>query len=178
MYQAPKKKNLDSPLRRVAVIDGNVAKIPLSKGGYALVDKENAGIDQYCWYKDARGYVVTARGQVKLHRFLLNPPLNMCVDHKNVDKLDNRFQNLRVCTQAENVRNQRLKSSKTGFKGVRVDLRNNTFRAVITYNYKRINLGGYKTPQEAALAYDKKAVELFGQFANLNFKDKSHVSVT
>ena len=46
------------------------------------------------------------------------------------------------------------------------------WRAYIRHNQKLIHLGMYKTKEEAARAYDKKAVEVFGEFAHLNFPEE------
>lgn len=76
-----------------------------SEGKFAIVDD-----DIYEKYKNkkmhctASGYVMLGRDK-SLHREIMNPPKGMVVDHKNHNKLDNRRCNLRICTQAENLRN-------------------------------------------------------------------------
>lgn len=62
--------------------------------------------------KEGNRYVVTNIGGklVRLHRFLMNPPADMVVDHKNGDPFDNRRDNLRVVTQLVNTRNRKKKS--------------------------------------------------------------------
>ena len=84
------------------------------------------------------------------------------VDHINHDRSDNRLENLRVVSHAVNMRNQSLRNTnKTGITGVCVKYtRKGTkrYEANITYNFKNIYLGRYKTPEEAAAA--RRAAEI------------------
>ena len=117
-------------------------------------------------YKPRRSY--------RAHRVIMgvtDPKVQ--VDHINGNPLDNRRCNLRICSQSENLRNKSKYSSNTsGFKGVsfRKDRKHpDRFRAYITLNLKRHYLGYFLTAEDAAHAYDDKAMELFGEFAHLNF---------
>ena len=87
----------------------------------------------------------------------------------NGNMLDNRRRNLRVCTSQENRFNSKTHMVKkhSQFKGVHPN--KDKWRAVIMHNRKYIHIGTFLTPEEAARAYDAKATELFGEFANLNF---------
>jgi len=102
-----------------------------------------------------------------LHRFVLNAPKGKMVDHINHNTLDNRKENLRLCTHAENLRNCRPRTD--GYKGVRQRRGEYTWCTEIVHNQKYYYVGTHITPEEAALAYDKKAKELHGEFARLNF---------
>lgn len=118
-------------------------------------------------YKDITTRIMPPRG-MKLSRFLLNvtDPTTF-VDHINHNTLDNRKSNLRVCTNAENSRNQILSSNNTsGYKGV--TKAGNRWVAKISFNGKLIHLGTYNTPEEAAQAYDIAAKALHKDFALLN----------
>jgi len=109
-----------------------------------------------------------------IHRLIITCPAHLMVDHINQDTQNNRRQNLRHATRAENGFNRQLNcNNKTRNKGV-YKIKNNTnpFRASISYNGKTINLGCFSTAKDAAYAYDKKAVELFGKFAALNFPEE------
>lgn len=91
------------------------------------------------------------------------------VDHINRIKNDNRFCNLRSCSQSENSANTNKRRNNTsGYKGVCFHKKANKWMAKIRHNNKTKYIGIYLTKIEAAKAYNKKALELFGKFAYLN----------
>lgn len=104
---------------------------------------------------------------IYLHRLIAECPPHLYVDHIDFDPLNNRRSNLRVCTFLDNTRYRRRKPSKAGYRGV--CWYRGKFYARITVNYKDICIGRFDDPADAAKAYDKKAKELFGEFAILNF---------
>ena len=116
-------------------------------------------------------YAFDGSHRLSIHRVVMSAPKGFDVDHINGDPLDNRKENLRICTRSQNCQNKSVRAdSKSGFKGV--DQRATRFRAYIgdpNRKNRHINLGSYSTPEEAARAYDKKATELHGEFATLNF---------
>jgi hypothetical protein len=102
---------------------------------------------------------------VKLHRFILECPPGFLVDHRNGNHLDCRRQNLRVCTVAENTRNQsKLKKNSSGYRGVSFKKSISKYRAQIMFENRCIHLGYFETPEAASTAYEKAARELFGEF--------------
>lgn len=114
-------------------------------------------------YKNEHGAWSTER----LHTFLTAWPL---VDHINGNGLDNRRANLRPATPSQNTANARMPSDNTsGFKGVGWFARTGRWRAYITYQGRQKHLGYFDIAEEAALAYDAAARELFGEFARPNF---------
>lgn len=87
------------------------------------------------------------------------------IDHINLDRTDNRIENLRKASHEENCRNTGCRShSRTGLKGTRYDKRANKYASRITINGKQVWLGYFKTAEEAHAAYCKKAEELHGEF--------------
>jgi ribosomal protein L21E len=93
------------------------------------------------------------------------------VDHKDRNRTDDRKENLRAASRAENNRNMTMPSHNTsGYKGVSFNKRRNKFEAYVTFGNKKKYLGAYAVKEDAARVYDKAATELFGEFAALNFK--------
>jgi hypothetical protein len=92
------------------------------------------------------------------------------VDHIDGNTLNNQRDNLRICTNAQNMCNRgKTKANKSGFKGVYfVAGKTNRWRAEIERDRTRYRLGCFNTPEEAAIAYNNKAIELHGEFAKLN----------
>ena len=117
-------------------------------------------------------YARFCQKKIYLHRLLLAPPEGVQVDHRNGNGLDNRRSNLRVATRSQNNANKE-QSNSTGFRGVFKD--KGAFRAQIAGDRaaigrsKTIHLGTYSSAELAARAYDRAALERFGEFARLNF---------
>lgn len=87
------------------------------------------------------------------------------IDHINRDRADNRIENLRLATHAQNTRNSRQRADiTTRLKGVTP--RNNKFLAQIQHNKKKLHLGYFNTPEEAHEAYKQAALKHHGEFAN------------
>jgi hypothetical protein len=154
---------------------GAVKHIPLGEGHYALVDAADyEWLSQYNWHFQ-NGYATRQerRKTIYMHRQILAPPKGMIVDHINHNKKDNRRTNLRVCTRRQNILNQSAKrTSVSRFKGVEYRKDRGKFYARIRFHGKRLWLGTFTDEIEAARAYDAKAVELFGEFAHLNFPEQ------
>jgi HNH endonuclease len=90
------------------------------------------------------------------------------VDHINGDASDNRIENLRAATLAENARNTGITSrNKLGYKGVVYEQRlgGKPYVCYIKINGKRTRQGNYATPEEAHAVYQRVAAEAFGEFA-------------
>ena len=105
-----------------------------------------------------------------MHRSIMGDPKGMMVDHRNHNTLDNRKDNLRIVTRAENMRNtQARRGSSSKYLGVSWYKPREKWRAQISVDGKRKYLGIFENEVEAALAYDLAAIEHFGEFANLNF---------
>lgn len=89
-------------------------------------------------------------------------------DHRNTDGLDNRWENLREATPSQNQANRGVRTdNRSGLKGVSYCARDDLYHSEIQLNGKRIGLGSFKEPRPAALAYERAAKEMFGEFARV-----------
>lgn len=154
-------------------------QIPLSQGKVALVDDSDfERVNQYKWFvAHTRTYYYAARHSSGvptrklefMHRFILNAPAEFMVDHRDGNGLNNTRQNLRIATVAQNGYNRKVsKNSTSGFKGVTWVGQHHRWRATIKVDGKRIYLGEFRNPHDAARAYDVAARAFFGEFALLN----------
>ena len=131
-------------------------------------------LSKYRWGIDGKGRAYTnwRSGQYEaMHRIIMPPPEGMVIDHINSDYLDNRRENLRICTHAENLKNQRpSRSAAVKYKGVSKDLdgRKKPYRAKIAADGKHKTIGSFETPEQAAKAYDEEATRLHGEYAKTN----------
>ena len=153
--------------------------IPVKGGPFAIVDAADyEALSKYNWYARHTPTVCYAVARHKgkfihMHRLIMNAPAGLVVDHIDHNGLNNTRKNLRLCTRAENNRNQRPKPGGTSkYKGVSWHSEKRKFRAYITYERKTHYLGDFTDENEAARTYDKKANELFGEFAFLNFPEE------
>lgn len=158
----------------MGLLSGVVA-IPLTKGEFCVVDEADAEmVLQHRWYTNDRGlgyrYAIRTApsGSEYLHRLIAGAERGEVVDHINGNTLDNRRDNLRVCTHQQNIFNCKCRPSKSGFKGVYLYHDKRRWAATITVGGKRTWLGLFDDPKEAARAYDAAAKERFGEYARLN----------
>lgn len=168
----------------IANLPDEVSLIPLGRKVYAIVDTKNLRLlSVNKWHIAITPYKRYARrcGQgetVYMHREILDAPEGFEIDHINGNGLDNREANLRICTTSQNQQNSTKKANQSSlFKGVDWDKAAGKWRARITVSRKLIYIGRYKSELMAAKAYDIKAVELFGEFANLNFPSQLQKSI-
>lgn len=160
-------------------------KLNNTKDKYVLVDDEDfSELNKTIWtYSESNKlpYVVRTKmmgGKVKfilMHRQimgLISSSRKIGVDHINHDRLDNRKSNLRLCNQQQNCSNNTriFKNKKFKYKGVefRGEGRSKPWTASKGYKGKLLHLGYFKTIEEAAEAFNKKSLELSGEFAVLN----------
>lgn len=154
--------------------------IPLTRGKVAIVDDiDYPELSKYKWQYSIlksteyarRGVFVEGKTKtIRMHRQIMGVIKGQEIDHLNRNGLDNRRENLRICTRAENVRNVRKrKDSPNEYKGTHFVEWKQQWLARIQIKGRRIAQGYFKTELEAAKAYDKLAKKHHGVFASLNF---------
>jgi hypothetical protein len=149
------------------------------QGKIVLIDIEDYDlIKEYTWNISNDGwnnYVKTeiwkgGRKKIYMHRLIMgitNPIV--IIDHKNGNGIDNRKCNLRICNCSNNSANKTMQKNNTsGFKGVSWKKDVKKWRVKVIKDGVNYSAGYYDDIIEAAKAYDKKAVELFGEFARTN----------
>jgi hypothetical protein len=156
--------------------------ISLTKGRIALVDDSDyLWLSSYRWCYSSDGYAVNyywdAHGTKRkrtMHRLVMaeilgHPvPRELQVDHINHNRTDNRRENLRLATRSQNQAYKGLQINNTsGYKGV--IWHQNAWEARIRYEGRKLYLGRYSDPIDAALVYDGAARVLYGDFAGVNF---------
>jgi hypothetical protein len=163
-------------------MDSKMKEIKLTQGKIALVDDEDfEELNKHRWYIIKSKYCYATRmkskskGVILMHRAIMNTPKELFVDHIDHDTLNNQKYNLRNCTRSENMMNQEIQTKRISqYKGVfktnryYKDKIYSSWIAKIKIEQKTLYLGAHKTEIEAAIAYNKKATELFGEFALLN----------
>ncbi len=149
-----------------------VRMIAMINGGYAYVDAADyEWLNRWKWHLVNGCAVRWDKGnQVFMHRQILPPPPGKVTDHGDGNKANNCRSNLRVCSQAENSRNRcKPNGASSAYKGVFYDRERHKWVAKCCCRSKPVWTGYFDTEEEAARAYDRQAVELFGEFARLNF---------
>lgn len=161
--------------------DLEMKTIKLTQNQTTIIDDEDFDrVKQHKWcaleqpkYKENKFMAVTnithldgRRETVYLHRFIMNAPKGLHVDHKDRNPLNNQKSNLRICTHAENQRNRAENSNnKSGFKGVCFVKHAKRYKAQIWANGKRTFLGYHDTAEAASEAYKQAANEIHGGYA-------------
>jgi hypothetical protein len=173
-----------NPLSAEVILEG-MKHIELTHGQKTLVsDEDFEMLSKYHWmarlqegkYRAfAEKWHKGKRTRIVMSRLIVDSPKNMVVDHINGDTLDNRRDNLRICTRTQNLQNRKLnKNSKSGYKGVTaftVKIKTKIYfywRVWVSKDSKNVSLGYFKDKREAALIYNNYAVRNYGEFAKLN----------
>ena len=157
--------------------EGTVRRIALAHGGFVLVDAADfEWLNRYKWTARGTGGYATRceKGRmISMHREIMNAPRGMVVDHIDRNKQNNCRSNLRTCTRRQNVCNRVKRiGCASRFKGVLFNKRCGKWYAQAYLNHECFKTGFFDDEVEAARAYDRLAVELFGAFAYLNFPDE------
>lgn len=159
--------------------------IQLTQGQVALVDDEDfERLNAFKWqayfdpkaksfYAVRKSRVDGKRTTVRMHRVIVNAQPGDIVDHINMSTLDNRRENLRICSNAQNCRNVGkatyvVREQTSGFKGVSWRSDRAKWRVRISVDGNDKTVGHFDDELTAALAYDAAALKLHGEFARTN----------
>lgn len=143
--------------------------ISTTKGDKIIVDDSDYHlVSEYKWCV-SRGYAVAntrkpdgKRTMLRMQRVIMKPRCGEHVDHINGQTLDNRRFNLRILTPISNFRSfqRKQKHTTSRFRGVSLHTQNNRWRATVGINNRQVSAGCYDTEEEAAMAYNRKAIEI------------------
>lgn len=138
-------------------------------------DADELRVTQHKWYVSrAKGGYLSVRREksrkhIRLSWFIMgNPPSGFVIDHINGNSLDNRRSNLRIATYSQNCVNKKTFSHTSRYRGVSWKKRNAKWVAQIKHNGRVEYIGLFHNELDAAIAYNNRASELFGDFARLN----------
>jgi len=157
-------------------------EIPLTQGKVALVDDADYDalmVRSWCYSGGYAWAKINGRKE-SMHRFLMNAPKGMDVDHINGNGCDNRRCNMRLATRTQNNHNrhrQTMPGSVSQYKGVYWDKTNGKWAAGVRINGKQHFLGYFVSEIDAARAYDSAAKQLTDGFATLNFPENGDADI-
>lgn len=152
-------------------------RVPVGKNEYAMVDDDDyARVSAVNWYITGHGYAYSEKvlsgktSKILMTHFIMGKPeKGFVVDHINRNRLDNRKDNLRFCTLAQNNMNRKMQKNNTsGYTGVFWHKPAKKWQVFICIDKKQTHVGIYADKKEAALAYNEAAKEHYGEFARLN----------
>lgn len=146
-------------------------------------DRDYAEVSAFRWFvryvpqkgdrqQDQGPYAVKSlpgNRQISMHQFLTGWAMTDHIDH---DGLNNQRSNLRPATKAQNLTNSRPRVGySSSYKGVYWSRTARKWTAQIKIDRKSTHLGYYADEKEAAMAYDRAARQVFGEYAYLNFPE-------
>lgn len=150
--------------------------IELLHGELALVsDEDYENLVQFNWSLTPSGYVrrtkpEAMKGCVYMHHDVVgHAPVGFEVEHIDQNKRNNQRCNLTFISKQLNQQRKNSGRNTTGFVGIKHELRTGKWTAQIRLNDKAKHLGTFKTPEDAAKAYDDAAFATYGLSAKLNF---------
>ena len=184
---------IHSGVQVISIGEADYAQIKLAgphaeeENAHILVSASMYGeVIKYKWYLGKHGYPVTYQSLdhvekfgvgVKLHKMLLGYQAwvanggkkGLVIDHINRDRLDNRLENLRICTPKQNSYNTSRRGGKSKYKGVSPQGKTGKWIASVTKDGKKHEIKDIASERDAAVIYDMMAESLFGDYAGKNF---------
>lgn len=151
-------------------------EVILTQGRVAVVDDnwyDSVMEHSWCYDTNYKGYEYATckvgKITVSMHRLImgLQPGDSRIVDHINGNGLDNRAENLRVCTKSQNSAYSRSRGGSSKYKGVS-RCKDGKYQAYIHKDYKKFHIGTFDTEEDAAIMFNKTAINMYGEFAKLN----------
>ena len=165
--------------------DSAMKRIKLTKGQFALVDNEDFDkLNQWKWqiqndrrtfYARTRQRIGKKRPSFRMHRVIMKAKKGQQIDHRDGNGLNNQKSNLRFCTRSQNHMNEGPRGGTSKFKGVSWHKRIKKWTCQIKSSQRQRHIGYFDNEIEAAKAYDRAAIELFGEFARPNFPKKKAI---
>lgn len=161
--------------------DTSYRYIPLTRNQIAIVDTEDfEELNEFNWHAhwsdDAKTFYAVRtplvweecpREEISMHREIIGCLDGEEADHIDGDGLNNRRQNLRKCTHAQNTKNKQIRSGK---QFIGIQKRGRKWMFEVMHDGKRTTGFGFITPEDAARARDAVAIKVHGEFASLNHK--------
>ena len=153
-------------------------EINLTQNKVALVDDEDfKWLNKWKWHAKKEKNTFYARRKkngktILMHRVVMFPKDGSEIDHKYYNGLNNQKNNLRICTKQQNIWNTQPYANKSSkFKGVCWHKSTQKWQARISFNYEKTLIGFFKFEIDAAIAYNSKAKQFFGEYAYQNIID-------
>ena len=171
--------NLDSTLEHWASIDGYL-NYQVSWWGRVVNTKTGRILKPGTSTHGYRFVILSKNGKPKIHyihklvarEWVPNPEEKRCVDHRDGDRTNNHFENLRYATDSENQWNKRRrKDGSSLYKGVSWDKRSGKWVVRIKVDGVYKYLGLFEVEREAAEVYNTAALEHYKEFAKINDLD-------
>jgi hypothetical protein len=158
---------INSPIIRnssgIAIIKANNKNVDI-----LVDDKLWHKLNKFNWSSNELGYITNLKCGY-MHRYILKVTSDQIVDHFNKKTYDNRIANLNpIDSSSNNHKKTKMKNTSSKYFGVSFRKDTNKWSAKIKKDYKEYRLGCFINEIDAAIAYNKKAIELYGKFANIN----------
>jgi hypothetical protein len=183
VYPAEMKRRAaraNSEAERLALLRKTTDRIPLTQGFVAFIDPDDFDlVITRRWYAHCEKGLVYAWsfGATRMHRFIVGAGPGQLVDHRDGNTLNNRRSNLRLATTSQNGMNSKGWSTGTKFKGIYWYKATGQWTGQVKgRDGLRHSIGYHDDEINAALARDRVAIRVQGEYARLNFSKPEDVA--